>query len=538
MKVGNLLIVLIIMSIMIIPIFTLNTSAESQTYQLYYQKYISLLYIQQKLSQPIGTSLVIYYTSSAIANISGKGAVRIDENRTLYTIITGSIQKYQGYINVSVKNGLFLTLTTNIPQLARVILVEGNNTELIWAGLDSKKITSYVYINSSAKLILQFLNGTNFVNVSFDISANSNVSKQISLNLVKITAQTKFSERGSISVQLNFPRKYSPIIFHTNLNNTNISSESNSMKIVKAYFNGTLFPAIVWRGEGLGSFAITGIGETKVNVNSNFTTITFYGVNGTAVAYVHLSTVYGSLHRSSELLESSANLFAGEVKIVINPLSKYSKPKALGSTEINGRPVIIIINDKDEVESTADVNMTHKVDVNGVKGILVNVNVNGSGKFVVVLYNNESHDVETVKAIVKNASINIGGKLYQAQNVTVNSTSKYIIFNISILSNTSIQVLKVVNGKLVPLNSSNYFIMNNKIVVFDDPVYNYVVVYGAPTITQTSAGTTISSAGGGTYQSSSISTPVPQSSNMLYIVLGIITVIIILGIVIYIIRRR
>ncbi|MEM1626421.1 MAG: hypothetical protein QXV69_03960 [Sulfolobaceae archaeon] len=525
----------------ITPIIISSSAVSSTGYQVLYQKYISGILSQQT---NVGYS-TIYYVSNTTATVNytsdEKGVIKSLQHQTLYTITSlGKSLQHQGYINISIVNGLLFSLKTNLPYLARVILIEGNSTQLVWAGFNATKINSYVYINSSANLVLQFLNGTKFVNISFTVTLSSKISKSLSIYLQEITVSSKFSRDSQTVIQLNYPRKYAPYISSSEINGSYVNLSSNNMNVVEAYFNGTLLPAILWSGEGKGSFSLhLGVLQSVLDIDTKFITISFYGVNGTPVAYVHDVFLSGVLSQKGLIKAVYGDLKAGELKIVKVIGAKYSKASSSAKAYVNGNQVIVIINDKGEVESTGDVEVIHNVYVNNVAGVIVNIYINGSGKVVLVTTNNQAHNVSiVVPKSVKVVNININGKTFVAQNVTVEIPSKYIMFNITLLnSSANIQVYKIVNGSLIKLNDSNYFIMNGKLVVFDDPESNYLIVYGTvqPQTTITAQSGTSSSL---PQQQSSIPSPGGISSNLLYVIIGIIVVVVILAIAIVLTRRK
>jgi len=537
------LIFLLSILIVITPISLISYSAETTGgYQVLYQKYISGMLSQQS-GLTTSTVYLVLNSTASINSSDGKGTVKTIQHGALYSITSlGKAVDYKGYVNISVENGLILNLKTNIPYLARVLLTEGNFTQLVWAGFNSTIITSYVYINSSANLVLQFLNGSKFVSLTFTITSSSSVSKSVTLRLEEISVKINLLKDSQTVIQLNYPRKYAPYISSSEINGSYINVSSKGMNVVQAYFNGTLLPAIIWKGEGKGSFSLTsGLIHSSLDIDTEFQTISFYGVNGTPVAYVHEVYLTGTLSQQGPVKAIYGDLKAGELKIVKVIGAKYSKPSSAAKAYVNGTPVIVIITDKGEVESTADINVIHKVYVNNTAGVIVNIYINGTGKVIIVTKNNQASNVSIVAPKSVNViSISIAGKSYFAQNITVQAPSKYIMFNVSLInSSTTIQVYKVVNGNLVQLNSSNYFIMNGKLVIFDDPENNYLVVYGATTpITQTTssvssiATTTQQQSGGMGITSGGI------SSNLLYIIIGIIIVVVILAIAIVISRRK
>ncbi|MBW9141938.1 MAG: hypothetical protein K1T65_09720, partial [Candidatus Aramenus sp.] len=229
------------------------------------------------------------------------------------------------------------------------------------------------------------------------------------------------------------------------------------------------------------------------NVN-NFM-IAFYGVNGTLVAVVREDNFFSQKEVSSGLLNSFigmkgvSDIAYSSIMIIKVNGNVAERPLSVGVVNVNGNKVVVVITDHYNVETTANVSFTHEVFVN-TPGVLVKVYVNSTGAFVVVFKNNETGVVKQVKPInVTNTTVSYEGTTYVAQKVEVNATG-YVLFNVTPIMNTShIIVVEVENGNLVALNSSDYFIVNNTIEVFTDPVQTYYVLY-SPQSSSTSATTT------------------------------------------------
>ncbi|MEM0016568.1 MAG: hypothetical protein QXE59_05980, partial [Saccharolobus sp.] len=290
---------------------------------------------------------------------------------------------------------------------------------------------------------------------------------------------------------------------------------------------------------------------SRGSIEASFETIEFYGVNGTVLGYVHISALNGTTSIRPGGIQSNTNIEFTELKIVtINGL-KPVHAEFTGYVYVNGQPVIIEANSEGNVSSTAIVNISHIVSVNKEEAVLVEISINNTAKFIVLTKSNTTANVTIVKPI--NVSIttkSLNGSIYKAQKVVVNvsSNNKYILFNVSIIANGTIEVYKEINGTLVKLNSSNYFILNGKLEVFDDPSITYYIIYPTTAVVNTTTTTTQSTATtqSSTTASTTTSTATTQTitnsssstqSNLLYIAIGIIAVIIIVGIILAIRRR-
>ncbi len=523
------------------------TSPSSTTMHVLYERYGSIYHVT---SSPLIQT--VEYTVSAVTYnatvINETGSTVITYNRTTYLLTFSNVVKnFTGEIDITVMSNMSLNVKTSIPNLIRVLVNSSGELSLVWAGINASEIDTFAYVNGTGYLLLQFANGSSITTVTVPIKVNETVSEKVSLTLEEVSQEkVKTIVTGKTVVQFNVPRRYTPIFFTTEFNGTYSNSTSHGYIATMAYFNGSLTPALVWKGEGiaLGGFL-------RGQMDFNFETIEFYGVNGTVLGYVHESTANSTVMLTLGKISVSSFGYFSEVKIITINGVKPVKAEFIAHTYINGLPVVIAGNYSGNITSTANVILSHKVVVNSTLGVLAYLNVNSTVKVVVVIGTNSSYNVTLVKpekVVITNITVN--GKTYVSQEVYVNTTSQNIVFNVSVINNlTFVGVYKLVNGHLVELNSSNYFMLNGKIIVYDDPATEYYVVYSTPQQTTTSSSvTTVTTT---TTTTPSTSMPITSSSSMiststttvksasnftLPIIIAIIIIIVVVALVM--VRRR
>lgn len=521
---------------------TANTSLQGVNYH----KYSSLLVSEYQSGAAISLKNVLYVVDNETYTGSSSH-IEISGYHSVYTILLGSLAYYSGNITIITYSNGSLVVYSGIPYLARIIVKTGNMEELAWAGLTTSQATikTSAYINGSGTITLEYLNGTKFAKITFNVKASEKISENLTLDLYQITASltTVTSYTSILNVQI--PRKYTPLVQSTNVNGSNVSSASG-YTVGHAYFNGSLLPSIEWKGLGLGNINLhmrDVAGELRGKVNVSFTTIEFYGVNGTVVGYVHSSYAYSTINISTSLMLVSklieVNYVSGEV-LVVYVSNNYMHVKATPILIYHNKLPVIIIVSNATVETTADVNITHKVAINTSHGLLLRLAINSTA-FYVVIVNNQAHNVTIAIPKVNVTQVTISGKTYKAQEVKVNVTTKYITFNVTALGNT-FTVFKVINGKYIELNDSNYFELNGKIIVFDDPTTTYLIVYGytpSPTTASTISSTQSLSApsSSSAITSSSSTTSSPFNLPEMGIIAAIIVILIVVAVVL-LIRRK
>lgn len=548
---------------LILPVFSMLPLATSSqpTIHVYYSRYDSV-YSAGGMKGMMFNSNEVYYTVSSLTynnTITGDNqALHATYNRTTYLLTFSSMSTYSGEIKVITYTNNSISVYTNLPNLIRVIVYSGGEAQLVWAGISSSNntnINTLAYINGSGLVTLEFANGTSISNVTLNVKLNSTVTKDVSLQLMKVSANISSTTSGQVSIQTQIPKRYSPIFMNVNYNGSSWS-DTTGYTVTMAYFNGTITPALIWKGEGIGlGMGVMGVGRYIVSSEM----IEFYGTNGTVLGYVHIVNVNGSRTFSFGFINHKMSVEFSTVKIVQIEGIKPVHAEFVGTAYLQGNKVIIVANSKGNVSSTAYVNFTHPVSVHGNAGVLVLISLNNTAKYVVVAKGNVTANVSVVKPNnVTNTTVNLHGKVYKAQEVVINVTSGYILFNVTIaVNNSAVTVYKEVNGELVQLNSSNYFVVNGKVVVFDDPSTTYYVVYQTGTqtslTTQTSTSmsttstssvsTSISTTSTSSVMSSATVTPIvpastsSSSSSVLYIGIGVAVILIIVGIVLALRRK-
>ncbi len=202
-----------ILSIVFISIFfisilfsyqIINTQAypsNSTTYTMYYSKYDST-YISSSMSSQTGIfgrsfNSTVYIVSKETynsTNLQGN-TINIEDNYTIYHLTEGSLKSIEINYSISIKDGIFITVTSS-PQLIRVLVNTQNETEVVWAGYltSSSTVSGYTYINNTAKIILQYANGTSISNVTANVDYNSTVTGHINTNLktMQITKESTY----------------------------------------------------------------------------------------------------------------------------------------------------------------------------------------------------------------------------------------------------------------------------------------------------------------------------------------------------------
>lgn len=513
-----------IIALLIVPIFfmsVVNSSASSNNtyYTLEYSKYSSCLYISKGI-----LSIEIYKVSNSTyyGNLSCNDKdIYVNRYTTIYTLVTGSAETINGKICVNSSASGNLYVRTTIPQLARIIVISAGMEEIVWAGFNETYVHTYSYINGSGEVVLQFINGTSISNISIGIKQNSSVIQYINLTLTKVAISSESEYSSSFILHVQMPRKYSPLIECFLVNGSSFSSGAEGYTVTTAYFCGKLMPAIEWKGLGIGNLNL-GL-HAPMSGRVNFTTLEFYGINGTTVGYVHSAYINAEYHG---IFDSS--FIAGELLIVhITNAPALVKPSLISVIYHQGVPVILGVCENNTVETTANVIIQHEVYINHAKGLLLMLSLNSSVFYVGVV-----HSIIVNVTIVKPtalvvSNVTIQGKSYLAQIVNI-SASGYVTFNVSKVSNENFVIFEQEsNGSLVELNSCNYFVVNNTIVVFTDPASTYLIVYGYTSTISTSS----------TSSSSSTITS-PSFSNTEILGIAIVVVIILIIAVIMVIARK
>ena len=456
----------------VLPMMLLAVPANASTSSTItmYQHYSSTLE-----SNPSGTQ---YSYSSVFYNTTTSSQQeQITYRSYSYDVSVGSLATFSGQIKVAVSQ-YNVSIYSSIPQLARVLLIEPNLIEeLVWAGFTntSATVSGLAYFNSSAQLVLQFLNGSSFANVTFNLThTQSSYSETFTttspLLLYKVNLTLTGETQFTLSIESTQPERYHKMKFEYQ----GVPAEANYNTSI-AYFNGTYVPAMIWNTQVSGFFSF---GNSKLGGNVDLTAIEFFGVNGTVAGYIENHFFSNYVHTKGMFIQNTRYAVSSDFKIVINPSVKISHPNVTATVVISGTPAVIIITNNG-VESTANVNLYHQVYVSSShKANLVLVNVSNGQGYVVVYQNGTAQPVELVPpASVTQTNVTLGGKSYTAQKVTVNASGD-IVFNVTMMKNETFAVFKQTSSGLVQLNPDNYFVYNGSIVVFDDPSTTYYIVYG------------------------------------------------------------
>jgi hypothetical protein len=193
---------------------------------------------------------------------------------------------------------------------------------------------------------------------------------------------------------------------------------------------------------------------------------------------------------------------------------KVVKPEFEGETTINGSPVVIMVGHNGEVMSTGNVTLSHEVYIDGKAGAIAWIEVNGTTKTVVVFKDNTTANATVVKPEgVSHTNVTYQGALYNAVKVVVPNVSGVITFNVTVNGSVVTVLKETSDGKLVALNSSDYFLANGRLVVVDDPTQTYYAVTGPATTTSSSVTTSTTTTSTQTSSSSQTSTTTQTSSS-------------------------
>jgi len=474
------------------------------------------------LALSTSSSILVVENATVNSTVGAGNPIQVTEYRTTYVVAASGSRAVKGEAQVTITPTWVKVISP--PQLVAVEVHQQGRSEVAWSGDLNSTATVYglVYLNgtSNVTVSLFYLNGSSLT--VYNATSNSTLN----VDLIPVTVSVKSSESLRLQVQDQFPRRYSPLVQEDE--ESNLSSESN-YNLTIAYFNGTYVPALVWKGEGYGGVMLSlGIGglDFRAEVSGHFTTIEFFGINGTALGYVHVS--YVTVHKES--LPSTLVYHRSEIKEVLGKGATLGNPEWEVTVYVGGRRVLLLTSGGN-VESTAEVEMSHQVFIHS-KGILLSLKVNSSEAFMVVFIKGGQANSSNVSLVtpssVRVVNFKAGDRSYEAQEVQVNE-SGYILFNVTILSNASLSVYKETPQGNVTLNSTNYFVLGNRLYVFDDPSTNYYVVYGGP---QTSSTTSPST------QSSPTSTSATSGASVYYISAAVIAVVVVVILVLVTKRHK
>jgi len=519
------------------PVAQANYATAQASFSFYM---VSLSGFSGGFNGPMGgqQANVIHYQvvqSNGTRNVTGTNAsVRVTSEVYTYALVSVGTETVSGNVTLSLANDE-LTIESNVPYLSQVVIETAGQEYIAWAGLTNGTFKAVVpaYVNGTAEVYLYFLNGSGFYVVNADLKAGSNVTVPIKATLQSLSVSNVSVVSSERTFVVNEPRRYAPLPFYLEAYGR-VYSDVEGYTVGKAYWNGTLVPAIVWRGEGI----------------FKHETISFYGVNGTLVGYVSMFF----LNASSNVITTGLVIFGPKIVREMSMLTivkvngKVVKPEFEGLAMIYGAPVVIIVGHKGEVMSTGNVTLSHEVYINGTKGAIVWVEVSGTTKAVVVFNDNTTAIATVVKPeSVSRANVTYQGTPYNAIKVVVPNVSGVITFNVTVNGSVVTVLKETPDGKLVALNSSNYFLANGRLVVVDDPTQTYYVVTGPATAASsgvtTSGSSTSTQATSSTQSTTSAQTPSSSSSatssnNAVIIIAGIIVILIVIAVVAALLRRK
>lgn len=490
----------------LISLFALSQGTQGGTqYNVLYNSYeiyirnSSLLAHPGPIPSPVtssGMSLVIRQVTAQ--GISSGSSITGTEYVYIYNTLAGNSTFTAQAEVITYLNGT--VSVSSSPQLIEVFVSQGDRTQVVWAGYlqNQSSVSGYAYVNGSSGAVvgLVYLSGNGTVTVTHQFARSFTVSTQI----VKDKLTVKGFSSHQVQIPVQFPHRYSPLVFNSTVNGTQVGAEARGWSVTVAYFNGTEVPALVWKAEGSSYVGFTGpyVGAHK-EAKVNFSTIEFFGKNGTALGYVHNVYANETLSLSSPVGEISVQLQKSVVKFVEVVGVGTSTAEAVGKAYVKGQQVVVVVGSDGSVESTAHVNFSHAVFLN-TSGVLTLVTVNDTASYIAVFRDNQTVNVTPVTPskveIVHFVSSDVTGP---AQEVQINS-SGFILVNVTSLGN-NVVVFKETSQGNVTLNSSDYYIQNGHVYIFDDPSNTYYVVY--PTTSTTSSSTSSSQASQSSSQSSS-----------------------------------
>ncbi len=424
-----------------------NSNQTNQNVTITYERYDSVYYAGGFLHVKgdmnnrgfLGSNGSVYYYVSNVtySSVYSGESVKVQASNSLYQLSPGEIKSYSGNITVSLTQGGLLTVSSQIPQVIRLVINTSGMEELAWAGFleANASVSTTAYVNGTGTLTLVFSNGTSLTNVTVPLKVGQQKFSE-TLSLVQVTPNLIAHSTREVEVEQNFPRRYAPEYDEFQVSNSSVNSTA-SYNTTLAYFNGSLVPALVWKGEGLGIMDL-GFGKFGVqgSIYHQFETVEFFGVNGTVLGYVHTAFLSREGSRQGIIANTFSSLMAGELKIVTGSVVP-PKPEVEASVRVHGIPVVVIVTDNGSAESTAYVNLTHPVYVvshgHGEGAHLVEVSVNGTYQFFVVTPSGHVINVTPVRPEnVTETVLNMSGAQYPAQRVVVNANGS-IIFNITLL---------------------------------------------------------------------------------------------------------
>ncbi|MGC9105379.1 MAG: hypothetical protein ACP5HQ_03010 [Thermoprotei archaeon] len=425
-----------------------------------------------KLSAPSLVHYVVVQVNGTTNTSGKKVSIQATEHVYDYLLISKGAKSVSGDLAVTSK-GNWLFVSSDVPYLAEVVVKTAGKAYLAWAGLTNGSASFQVpaYINGSAEVDFVFLNGSSYYVVSTTVKEGGSATVQVTAQLQDLVVHSFKAVTKTKTIVADEPRRYAPYRYNVEANGT-VYSGAEGYAVTKAYWKGTLVPAIVWRSNG----------------HVQHEVVSFYGVNGTLVGYVYIFYLNVTVGGSHAKHTSTVSML-----VIVDLHGEFVKPEYEGTAFVRGQPAVIIVGKNGSVESTANVTLSHEVYVEGRHGAIVWVEVNGTQSVVVVFKGNTTANVTVVKPKSVNVTaVNYAGATHKATEVMVQKVSGVMTFNVT-ANGTVVAVLKKLpNGSLAEVNSSSYFMANGKVIVVDDPTTTYYVVYDQTVTTTTTTSTTTS----------------------------------------------
>ncbi|BFH72179.1 hypothetical protein SJAV_01230 [Sulfurisphaera javensis] len=511
---------LIILAILLLPFLIIPTTSSqapsSETFVFsnfnttYVGLYLNMTHHGFLTSQSQSFILGILNVSNYTVEYSNylPTTITYSEGINTWLITFSSLNTFSGNIEVDVTNGVEIQVTSQIPNLVRVISVSGKFATVIWAGIytPGETIKGYGFINGTGDLILQFANGSALYNLTIPVEENySNVIYE-SINLYEIENVINIysSSSSSLSYSLALPHRY--MGFKTSLH---VSNET--AKMIEKYNNtvldiySTQTPAIMWGGSVESLFFtsvlvnLTFLNEMyqfyhmfKANVNVSGYIAVGYGINGSKVGGIIdlYANGYANVTVRNSFMTSEMSGYA-----TISPfyslfaLEIYTKPSQLVTVKqvfIHGLEVFVGVTQNGSIVSTEHIMFTHEV----YQGKLMLIGNSTLNSYLVLFNNNSIYNVSVGQVVEENnVTVNYNSTLHYAEVIYVLYVGNYTVFNVSVHG----VVIAVLNANMQPINSEDYFMVGSNLTIFADPTSTYYVVYQQTVPTTTTSTTTISS---------------------------------------------
>jgi hypothetical protein len=490
-------------------------------------------------STPLGTQLVYEVAEASYSGSSPNFTTKL--NTTSYTSVSignelsGTIRVSSGY-NADAQS-VSVNVSGEVGTLLSVSVQQENSAQFIWAGVKDLNGTltfaGMAYVNESepASVRLGFASATGTYFITEDLGAVT----EVSVSLPRVSFTVSSSSATNIAVSTAVPQPYAQLPLSTSWQNTSATVDMPVTGVSVSAYRGADYPVATWSGGATAYVAVGSSGMFPANVST--WAAEFFGVNGTPVGYVTVSNLAFQHSTGAGNVSFNIQIFGSATTI-----STFDQPSSLtltGSTKtydvkVGGETVVVQLGYQLSAgaESTARVELSHIVNANG-SSLLLLLNTSRSQAYIVV--NPSANSVSIVK---ESAVSSVSFTKLMVENVTYNATqvqvnvSGYTIFNVS-MSYSSVLVFKSTSSGVVKLNSSNYWVSNGRVYVFDDPANTYYVANAASATTVTPQSSTNST------QSSVVTTSsVKQSGPSAAQAAGVAVAILLVLVVAFLILKR